>query len=144
MTTTSAVGCARCGTILDPGFRFCPECGLPASGDSVLSTEIGDVRQRVEARSSQGARPASRPSALLIGAAAMSAFVIALGFVLFDRQLLNRVLPTEGGHAASGAVASTPTRWEPEWVQIPVATLPYGDPAEHRTGEVPYPFLMSK
>jgi formylglycine-generating enzyme required for sulfatase activity len=143
MTAVSPVGCARCGTILGGTFRFCPECGLPVSGESVLSTEIAELRRRVEADSAAAQNAGWRRYLLPVAATAMFVFVVVLGLVLFNNSLLNRLFPEPDGGGAAAAMPAPP-RWEPEWKAIPAGTFPYGDPADHRQGWVPYPFFISK
>jgi formylglycine-generating enzyme required for sulfatase activity len=143
MTSASPAGCARCGTILDTHFRFCPECALPVSGDGVMSTEIAELRRRVEAASQNG-RGAGWPRYVMpTFVAAMLAFVVVLGLVLFNGALLNRLLPPPGEGERAVAVPHAP-RWEPHWVSIPAGTFPYGDPAEHVQGHIPYPYFISQ
>ncbi len=143
MSAAAPVGCARCGTILASGFRFCPECGLPVSGDGVLSTEIAELRRRVEADSAAAHDSARFRYLIPIAAAAMLVFVVVLGLVLFNRALLNRLLPeTPGGRA--GAPLPAQPRWEPLWIDVPAGRFPYDDPGDGRVAEIPYSFKISK
>jgi formylglycine-generating enzyme required for sulfatase activity len=137
MSSQSPVGCARCGRLLDARFRFCPECGLPVSGDGVLSTEIAEVRRRAEAR--PGRESAWRRWLLPTATTGMLAFVALLGVVLFDERLIQRLLPPTP-HVQTIDLP----RWEPAWRQVAPGTFPYGDPSEGRRGEVPYSYLVSK
>src|SRR6185503_13466535 len=116
MTSASPVGCARCGTIVDPHFRFCPECGLPVSGEVVMSTEIAELRRQVEAQSRADGGPGWRRYLLPTAATAMFAFVVVLGLVLFNRTLLDRLLPAPPDETARMDVAPHPPSWEPKWV----------------------------
>src|SRR5690348_3240452 len=88
-----ATGCARCGTILDPRFRFCPECALPATGETVLSTDIAEVRRRIEAQAAAPKRPPWSRYLFLSTATAVVAAAGVVGVLVFDPGLLNRVLP---------------------------------------------------
>ena len=142
MTTMSPAGCVRCGTVVGPAFRFCPQCGLPVSGDSVLSTEIEDLRRRVEAQSRTVPPPGWARYLLPIAISVMLTFVAALGVVLFT-PLLDRVLGPPTTTAVS-AVVPRPPRWEPQWVQIPAGTFRFDDPAQERVGSVAYPYFISK
>src|SRR6187455_1958293 len=141
MTSASPAGCARCGTILGPNYRFCPECALPVSGGGVMSTEIAELRHRVEAASQSGRANGWTRYLMPTVVAAMLTFVVVLGLVLFNGTLLNRLLPPPGEGARPVAVPHAP-RWEPKWVKIPAGTFPYGDPAEHVQGRIPYDFFM--
>ena len=143
MTSASPAGCARCGTILGPQFRFCPECALPVSGEGVMSTEIAELRRRVESASQSGRSAGWTRYVMPTVVAAMLAFVVVLGLVLFNGALLNRLLPPPGEGQMTVAVPHAP-RWEPHWVSIPPGTFPYGDPAEHVQGNVPYQFFISE
>jgi formylglycine-generating enzyme required for sulfatase activity len=143
MTSASPAGCARCGTILDPHFRFCPECALPVSGEGVLSTEIAELRRRVEAASANGRSAAWTRFAMPAIVVGMLAFVVVLGLVLFNGAFLDRLFPSNGDGEHAVAMPHAP-RWEPVWVSMPAGSFPYGDPAEHVQGFVPYPFLVSK
>ncbi len=143
MSAASPVGCARCGTILGAAFRFCPECGLPVSGESVLSTEIAELRRRVEADSAAARDAGWRRYMLPVAATAMFVFVVVLGLVLFNNSLLNRLFP-EPGDGRSGAALPAAPRWEPEWIEVPAGEFPYDDPSQRREAEVPYTFKISK
>jgi formylglycine-generating enzyme required for sulfatase activity len=137
----SATGrkCARCGTLLEPSFRFCPGCALPIGGDDVLSTEIGAKRYEAERR---GRTTATwQKTALGVGVAAMVAFVGGLGVVLFDQDLLARVLEPVPEVSARPA----PVRpGEPEWVEIPAGSFESGSPANRETQAIDEPFFMSR
>jgi len=141
MSVASPVGCARCGTILGPHFRFCPECGLPVSGEPVLSTEIAELRRRVEADAKRARDAAWRRYLLPVGATAMFVFVVVLGLVLFNNSLLNRLFPDPA--RGVGALPPQP-RWEPQWIDVPAGVFPYDDPELHHQAEVPYAFRISK
>jgi formylglycine-generating enzyme required for sulfatase activity len=143
MSAASPVGCARCGTILGENFRFCPECGLPVSGGSVLSTEIAELRRRVESASAAARDAGWRRYLLPVAATAMFVFVVVLGLVLFNNSLLNRLFPEPDGGRA-GAVLPAAPRWEPLWVDVPAGEFPYDDPSQRRVAEVTYPFKISK
>jgi formylglycine-generating enzyme required for sulfatase activity len=141
MTTAAPAGCARCGTILDAAFRFCPECGLPVSGGEVLSTEIADVRRRAENETGAGTAPGWRRYLLPTAAMAMFAFVVGTGLVLFNSSLTNRLFPPPVDERVVAAKAS----WEPEWITIPEGTFEFGEPADKpRFAEVPYTFQISR
>jgi formylglycine-generating enzyme required for sulfatase activity len=130
--SATAVGCARCGTILDPNFRFCPECALPAQGETVLSTEIADLRRRVEA---QAAAPKGAPWGRYLG---------LVGLLLFNQDLMNRLLPAvDEGQSAQELIPRRP-RIEPQWESIAPGTFPFGPPAGRRTATIPYAFRISK
>jgi formylglycine-generating enzyme required for sulfatase activity len=143
MSVASPAGCARCGTILGGNFRFCPECGLPVSGESVLSTEIAELRRRVEADSTAARSAAWRRYLLPVAATAMSVFVVVLGLVLFNNSLLNRLFP-ESDPSREGAAMPAAPHWEPVWKEIKHGTFIYGMKTDNRQGQVPYDFLMSK
>ena len=143
METASLAGCARCGTILDPHFRFCPECGLPATGEGPMSTEIAEVRRRVESVAAGRETAAWRRYVLPVVSTASLTFVAAVGLALFNRNVLNWLLPLSRAERPPAAVPRERT-WEPEWVSVPKGEFPCGDPAEARKGEVPYAFNMSK
>jgi formylglycine-generating enzyme required for sulfatase activity len=142
-TTAALAGCARCGTILDPHFRFCPECGLPATGEGPMSTEIAEVRRRVESVSSRGATSGWRRYVLPIVFTASLTFVAAVGLALFNRNVLNWLLPPPSRERPAAAVPRVRS-WEPEWVSIPKGEFVCGDPQDKRKGEVPYAFQISK
>jgi formylglycine-generating enzyme required for sulfatase activity len=143
MKTMALAGCARCGTILDPHFRFCPECGLPATGEGPMSTEIADVRRRVEAVAAERAPVGWRRYVLPVVFTASLTFVAAVGLALFNRNVLNWLLPPASGERPAAAVPRVRS-WEPEWVSVPKGTFDCGDPQEGRKGEVPYAFNISK
>lgn len=108
-----------------------------------MSTEIAELRRRVES-ASQGGRSAGWTRYVMpTVVAAMLAFVVVLGLVLFNGNLLNRLLPPPGEGERAVAVPHAP-RWEPRWVSIQAGKFPYGDPAEHVQGEIPYQFFMSE
>ena len=141
MTSGSPAGCARCATILDQHFRFCPECGLPASGATVMSTDIADLSRRVAATSARRQSHALRRYLLPTAAIVMFTFVVVLGLVLFDRPLLDKLLPATP--LREPKVPHAP-RWEPEWIAISPGVFPFGDPAEGRQGEVTYAYRIAK
>src|SRR5262245_17029225 len=143
MKTASLAGCARCGTILDPHFRFCPECGLPATGEGPMSTEIAEVRRRVESVAAGRETAAWRRYVLPVVSTASLTFVAAVGLALFNRNVLNWLLPLSRAERPPAAVPRERT-WEPEWVSVQKGEFPCGDPQEGRKGEVPYAFNMSK
>lgn len=143
MKTASLAGCARCGTILDPHFRFCPECGLPVTGEGPMSTEIAEVRRRVESVASGRESSGWRRYALPVVTTASLTFIAAVGLAIFNRNVLNWLLPATRAERPAPAVARVRT-WEPEWVSIPKGQFVCGDPQEDRKGEVPYAFNMSK
>ena len=143
MKPATLAGCARCGTILDPHFRFCPECGLPATGEGPMSTEIAEVRRRVESVSSGRSTSGWRRYALPVIFTASLTFVAAVGLALFNRNVLNWLLPPPNRERPAAAVPRVRT-WEPEWVSIVKGEFDCGDPEEKRKGEVPYAFSISK
>lgn len=143
MAPPSPAGCARCGTILDTHYRFCPECALPVTGEGPMSTEILELRRREEAVGAKAGGAGWRRYLLPAAAASMLTFVVVLGLVLFNRPLLIRLLPSPAVRAQAVEVPHAP-RWEPEWVVVPPTVFPYGDPEDHIEGEIPYTYRMSK
>jgi len=143
MKTVTLAGCARCGTILDPHFRFCPECGLPATGEGPMSTEIANVRRRVEAVAADRAPGGWRRYVLPVVFTASLTFVAAVGLALFNRNVLNWLLPPSSAERPASAVPRV-RPWEPDWVSVPKGQFVCGDPSDKRKGEVPYAFNISK
>jgi toxoflavin biosynthesis protein ToxD len=143
MKTASLAGCARCGTILDPHFRFCPECGLPATGEGPMSTEIAEVRRRVESVAAGRDMGGWRRYALPVVSTASLTFVAAVGLALFNRNVLNWLLPPTRTERPPATVSRAKS-WEPEWVSVPKGQFVCGDPQDARKGEVPYAFSISK
>ncbi|MCE9635670.1 MAG: formylglycine-generating enzyme family protein [Planctomycetes bacterium] len=133
--------CTRCGTRLDPAYRFCPGCALPTAGDNVLSTEIGARRQEAERRVRTSA--AWKRTALTLSVSTMVVFVAGLGLVLFRRDVLTRWIaaPPDPEPAARPA----PSRpWEPDWVSIPVGAFAQGDPSDPQPMTVDQPYLIAR
>lgn len=129
----------RCGSVLDPAFRFCPGCSLPTSGDDVLSTQIGAMRHEAEQRMRRP--PASR--ALLVGGfVTLLAVVAGLGVLVFDPGSVERVL---GPEEAPPPRVDLPKPWEPVWDLVPEGTFPQGPPADEVAWEqVDAPFHMAR
>lgn len=140
-TLPGAVRCARCGTPHEERFRFCPECGIPHVGDDVLSTQIEEKRREAERREAKAGRDWRRILAL-VGTASMGAFVLGIGLLLFNRELLDRVV--EPPPVAETAPEQTRQPWEPEWVTIPAGTFLSGPPWAEEPVEFYEPFLISR
>ena len=141
MASTATQGCARCGIPLESRFRFCPGCGLPASGEGVLSTQIDELRRRAESEHVPERERSLRRLVLPTVAFAMAAFVLGLGLVLFNRDLLDRVFPTP---AVADVTTLAPVRdWEPAWTPIPPGRFPYGPDDDGIFGQIDYEFAMS-
>lgn len=139
--SAAATPCTRCGTRLEPAYRFCPGCALPTSGDDVLSTQIGAKRQEAERRVRTSA--AWKRTALTLSVATMVVFVAGLGLVLFRRDLLARwVAPPPETDPVARPAPSRP--WEPDWVEIPAGTFAQGDPVDPQLIEVETPYLIAR
>ncbi len=119
--------CVRCGKTLQRSYQFCPECGLPASGGSVLSSQIGELREELQTPREGDARPWRR---LLVptASAVMTALVLAVGLLLFNRPLIEMFFPP--AEQAEAAALEIAPRWEPEWVLLPQGTFHSGRPFE--------------
>ena len=109
--------CARCGKTLHSSQKFCPECGLPASGGSVLSSEIGQLRETQQIESGERPRPPWRRILVPTASAITVAIVLAVGLMLFNRPLVEMVFP-QVREAEAAPIVVRPS-WEPEWVAIP-------------------------
>lgn len=117
--------CTRCGKPLQPTFQFCPECGLPASGGSVLSSEIGQLGTELRAPSLHG-RPPWRRYLVPTASAVIMALVLGVGLLLFNRPLIEMFFPP--AEEATAAPLEIAPRWEPQWVRIPAGTFYSGPP----------------
>jgi len=126
--TSRLADCVRCGKTLQPAHRFCPECGLPASGGSVLSSQIGVLRESVQ--SARGGRTHTPWRRLLVptASAVTVALVMAVGLLLFNRPLIEIFFP-EVREAEAAPIVMSPS-WEPEWVSIPRGDFHVGAPFE--------------
>lgn len=108
-----------------------------------MSTEIAELRRRVEAASGNGRSPAWTRYVVPTVVVAMLAFVVVLGLVLFNGALLKRLVPPPGEGQRPVAVPHAP-RWEPRWVPIPPGIFPFDDPADHVQGQITYSFFVSE
>ncbi len=115
--------CARCGRPLRPAHHFCPECGLPAAG-AVLSTEIRAVSDQKRAQRTE--HSALRRHLPLLAMVGMLAFVVVIGAILFDRELIGRFVPP--AEADQRSRIDITGSWEPEWTLIPTGTFHAGEP----------------
>ncbi len=134
MTRDAHRDCARCGKTLQPAHRFCPECGLPADGGSVLSTQIGALRERVQSPLARPRDPFWRRALAPLASVVAVAIVVVVAFVLFNQRFAELLVPP-----AQTAVPTTldiAQRWEPQWVYIPPGTLHSGPPYELSDAEI--------
>lgn len=120
--------CKRCSTPIHTEHRFCSGCGLPASGEAPLSTEIRELRT-AEDGPERGSGDRLGRVLSRVGALLMVLFVAAVGIVLFHRPFLDQLMPADVRDAAP-SLTSVRKRIEPEWVTLPPATFLYG-PGEH-------------
>ena len=127
MTGDGTPHCARCGKTLQRSYQFCPECGLPASGGSVLSSQIGVLRQELKAPVPSG-RPPWRRLLVPTASAVMTALVLAVGLLLFNRPLIEMFFPP--AEEAGAAPLEIAPRWEPQWVLLPKGSFHVGPPFE--------------
>ena len=142
MAVAAAHKCPRCGTHLDGAYRFCPGCALPATGSDVLSTEIAARRHEAERRG----RTATtwQRSVVVASVGTMAAFVVGLGAVLFDRELLETVFDPVTTRPLPANVGPARRPWEPEWIEIPAAAFLAGDPESPRSAEIDESYMISK
>jgi eukaryotic-like serine/threonine-protein kinase len=124
MQTAAVRKCARCGSVLDPAFRFCPGCSLPTSGDDVLSTEIGAKRHEAERRMR---RPPASRALIGVGVGAMVTVVGGLGVLVFRPGTVERFL---GPDEPEPRHVETPKPWEPAWELVPEGSFPKGPPRD--------------
>jgi serine/threonine-protein kinase len=72
----------------------------------------------------------------------MGAFVLGLGLLLFNREMLDRFV--EPPYAPEVAPIETRQPWEPEWVAIPAGTYTSGPPGNQELADCAEPFLISR
>lgn len=142
MTARTEVSrCARCGTPHHAQHRFCPECGLPRVGDDVLNTQIEQKRREAERQRAPG-RVDWRRLLAMVAAASMGAFVLGTGLLLFNRELLDRVV--EPPYVAETSPTQTRQPWQPEWVEIPAGRPVLGPPGAEEEVEVLASYFISR
>ena len=126
--------CTRCGRTLQRAYRFCPECGLPSSGDPVLSSEISQMRSDLESRRRVSARPPWQRYLLPTSSAVMLTVVLSVGLILFNRRLVETLFPP--APADPDTIVEIAPPWEPQWVAIGPGLYHTGPPFDLVESEI--------
>jgi formylglycine-generating enzyme required for sulfatase activity len=107
-----------------------------------MSTEIAELGRRAEHAAKPRPRAEWTRYLLPVIATALLTFVVAMGLTLFNRSMLERLLPAEDLADAIPPEVPHAPRWEPGWVPIPKGKFKAGP--DGREAEIPYDFWMAE